>query len=335
MVSIQKSLKDLDGIAERYKALLGCYREAVEAAGQYAVAVDRDQVRIHRDHLRLIGKRLGQHADRETVLATKPDFRGQMRDYRDKAETSLEKLRTDLAGTAQALEQLLESLANVGDDQQEPLEQQVGKLRTLIATITPPEAAAAVKACAERIEGCIEEMQAQQKATVGQFLVEIRVLHERIDGLQARAARDEASQLLTRREFEAQLEGLLAAGSGRTLILLHASNLFHIERMYSLDVASQVVAAFGKRLLNFPMEKCAAARWSDSEFLVLTDLPKDKAIANSRDLLEKLSGQYTCMEEGCVRHVQVRLNSGVLECTGLEAVAVLRRIHELTLGTAA
>ena len=123
--------------------------------------------------------------------------------------------------------------------------------------------------------------------------------------------------------------------SGRTLIMLHAANLYHIERMYSLDVASQVVAAFGKRLLNFPVEKSAAVRWSDSEFLLMTDLPKDKAIATCRELLDKLAGPYSCMEDGRVRNVQVRLNSGVLECAGLNPPAVMRRVHELTLGSAA
>ena len=297
--------------------------------------VDPQLARTHRDYLGSIAKRLGQNADREAVLATKPDFRGQIRDYRDKSEAVLEKLRTDLAENAAALEQLLESLANVGDDQQEPLEQHLSKLRALSATIKEPEAAAAVRACADCIGGCIKEIQEQRRATVGQFLVEIRMLHERIDGLQTRARRDAECQLLTRREFAAQLEELLASGAGRTLILLHATNLFHLERMYSSDVANQVVAALGKRLLNFPVKSYAAVRWSDSEFLVLMDLPKDKAIAICREMVEKLGGPYTCMEEGRVRQVQVRLNSGVLECTGLDPGAVLRRVHELTLSSAA
>ena len=332
MISIQKSLMDLESLGELQKATTGCYRDAIECIARYAVDVDQALIQAHRAHLTDLARRLDNHENVEAILSIRPDLRGELRDYRDRVGEFVEKLRGELAYNARALQDMIDALSEVPEDPDEPVKAELKKLRTLARTIPRPEVATAVTNCAEGLEVCLEQMREQHRATIGQFLVEIRMLHQRIGTLQQALASDAESKLLSRHEFEARIPDLLSTGDGRSAILFHAVNLFQIERMYGADIAAQVVAALGKRLENQVPKNGTAVRWTKSEFVVLVSLDRSASIQFGKDMAVKFGGTYSCMESGRSRTVTLRVSYGVVDCTEVAPGALAGRLDGIGLG---
>src|SRR5262249_57463297 len=75
-----------------------------------------------------------------TLLESRATLRNILRDYRDKGAQCLAALRNELAGTARALEEILDSLSQSDGDHQTRLRAAVQRLRDAADT---PDAAAA------------------------------------------------------------------------------------------------------------------------------------------------------------------------------------------------
>src|SRR5947199_408527 len=64
---------------------------------------------------------------------------------------------------------------------------------------------ALLKNAASTIEESVEQMRQQHQVTISQFQTEIRMLHKRIDSLEAAASVDDLTRFLTRPEMEARI----------------------------------------------------------------------------------------------------------------------------------
>ena len=77
----------------------------------------------------------------------------------------------------------------------------LGKLRQVAATPGYEALGSVVSAAADSIENSLEQVRKQHQLTTSQFLVEIRMLHKRIDALESAVSVDEVTRLATREEF--------------------------------------------------------------------------------------------------------------------------------------
>src|ERR1019366_8317820 len=110
-------------------------------------------------------------------------LRGLLRDYRDKAGGYLASLRDELAGTAHTREEILDFLGQADGDHEKSLQAALGKLRQVAATPGYAALGTVISSAADCIEHSLEEVKKQHQLTTSQFLVEIRMLHKRIDAI--------------------------------------------------------------------------------------------------------------------------------------------------------
>ena len=81
----------------------------------------------------------------------------------------------------------------------------------------------AVVAATEAVERQVERIREQSQLLVAQFQVEIRMLHRRIDSLEAAAMVDSMSKLLSRAEMEKRIGG--AGDAWFSLLLMRVEGL--------------------------------------------------------------------------------------------------------------
>ena len=115
MTSIQNSLDDLERCHAARDMVLDCYVTALMNVAHYTIELNDEITAPHRQYLTALASEVAA-AQPEALAESRATLRALLRDYRDKAAKYLGALREELAGTARALQEILDSLAQTDSD---------------------------------------------------------------------------------------------------------------------------------------------------------------------------------------------------------------------------
>jgi len=325
MISIQSSLTELEKRHKLLVLLLECYTAAIRNVSHYALELDEEAARQFRQHLDALARGLSVDSP-EAIADSRATLRGLLRENRDRNSAFVAGLRDELASTARALEEILDSLHQSDDEHEGKLRSGIAKLRSVAGSDTSGGLGAAVSAAADSIERCVEQMRKQHQLTVSQFLAEIRVLHRRIDALETAASLDEMARLSSRTEL---MEWIRLSTPGEyCLLLVGARGLLRAEVQFGKDVGVQLSAAFAKRLRNSLPPTARAVRWSAEEFIALAGIKKAEALTLGKWIGENLSGTYACLQGGNGVRPCIQTTVGVVDTTAKESTErILQRVE--------
>ena len=330
MTSIQNSLDDLERCQTAREMLLDCYLTAIGNVAHYAIDLDDEITAPHRHYLTVLAGELAS-AQPEALAESRARLRALLRDYRDNAAKYLATLREELAGTAGALQEILDHLAQTDSNHEAQLRTELGRLREISDSPGASVVSAAILAAADSIEQSIEQIRQQRQLMVSQFLVEIRMLHRRIDLLETAASLDDLTKLFKRDEIERQLRS--ASAEKLCLLLVRASGFREAERQFNHEVATTLAAAFGKRLRNSLPPGAIIGRWSEEGFIALLSVEKPEAMASAKRVSEHLSGDYACLQWGKTVHPALHVGVAVVDNQpGDPPERTLKRIKEFLTG---
>jgi GGDEF domain-containing protein len=324
MISIQSSLNELDRAHQIREGLLDCYLSAIKNCANYAIELDEDATAKHRKYLRTLGEEVAC-GENSIVLESRAILRNLLRDFRDKGSQYLATLRDELANTARTLEEVLESLSQSDGDHESRLRKTIQNLREIADGAEGQALAPVLRNAASTIEQSVEQMRKQHQVTVSQFQIEIRMLHKRIDSLEAAASVDELTRFLNRAEMESSIRN--ATPGEYCLLLVSARGLRRAEVQFGPPVAEELEGAFAKRLRNSVPPQSVIARWGREEMVALLPTKKSEAVASGKWITEHLSGPYPCLCSGKTVRPVLQLNVGVVDTVTSESPdAVLTRI---------
>jgi GGDEF domain-containing protein len=330
MTSIQNSLPELERCHAARDLLLDCYLAAIRNVAHYTVELDDEITAPHRQYLTALAGEVvsGQP---EALVESRATLRGLLRDYRDKAAQYLGSLREELAGSARALQEILDSLAQTDSDNEVQLRTELNRLREISKSLDGSALCAGILAAADGIEQSLEQIRQQHQLTVSQFLVEIRMLHKRIDLLETAASLDDLTKLFKRDEMERQIR--YASGGKLCLLLVRASGFRQAERQFNRAVAAELAAAFSRRLRNSLPPDAAIGRWSEEGFIAILSVEKPEAMACARRVADHLSGAYACLEQGKTVHPSLQVGVAVVDSqAGDRPERTLKRVKEFLTG---
>jgi len=310
MTSIQNSLTELERCQAARDVVLDCYLTAIRNVAHYTIELDDEISTPHRQYLTALAGELGS-AQPEALVESRSTLRALLRDYRDQAAKYLATLREELAGTARALQVILDSLAQTDSDHELRLRTELGRLREISGSLEESAARSAILAAADSIERSIEQIRQQHRLTVSQFLVEIRMLHKRIDLLETAASLDDLTKLFKRDEIERQIGS--APGGKLCLPLVRASGFRQAEQQFHREVAVGLAAAFSKRLRNSLPPGATIGRWSEEGFIAMLSMETPEAMASAKRVADHLSGSYACLERGKTVHPSLQASVVVVE----------------------
>jgi len=315
MISIQSSLSELERNHQIRAAVLDCYVHAVKNIAHYAVELDEDLTASHRKYVGALATEIST-GDQEAINGSVSTLRGLLRDYHDKSAAYLGSIRDELAGTARTLEEILESLGQTDGDHEKTLRTALGKLREIAKAPGNAAVGVAITAAADSIETSLEQVRKQHQLTTSQFLVEIRMLHKRIDTLESAAAVDEITRCATRDDL---IGVIRTATSGQyCLLLIGVRGLLRAEVQFGKMVGNELAGAFAKRLRSSMHASAVLGRWGAEEFVVILTGPKSEALASGKWITENLSGPYSCIHEGKSIRPALQLNVGVVDTSARE-----------------
>ena len=328
MISIRNSVTELEKCYREREVAVESYLTALRNVSAYTIEFDEETSATQRKYLGGLADDVATGTT-EVLLDSRSALRALLRDYRDKAAQYLSTLRDELSGTARALEEILDSLSQADGDHETRVRAAVGRLRELARTPGAGEVRGAIVAATDDIELSVEQMRKQHQLTVSQFQVEIRMLHKRIDALEASASLDLLTQLLNRGETEDRIRCVSAESC---LLLMQVNGFRMAEVHYREQVAAELAAAFAKRLRNCLPPTAVVGRWSHEEFVAILDVSKKDAMATAKWISEHLSGSYACLLAGKTVRPNLQINVAVVECKGNTPERLMERVRAFLTG---
>ncbi|MGB7760256.1 MAG: GGDEF domain-containing protein [Bryobacteraceae bacterium] len=331
MLSIRNNITELERLAAERDTAVDCYRDVVHNVATYAVELDDQLTSQHRRYVAAVAENLSSSS--ESLREASATLRALLRDYRAKAAEYLNHIREQLASTASAIQEVMESLAQTDGDCDTRMRSALAGLREIAQQPAAAPIRDLLMSAANAVGNGVEEMRKQHQAHVAQFMTEIRMLHSRIGQLESAASIDSVTQLLTRAEIERHIRSL--EQSTVSLLLMVTSGLRLSEVRYSVDVAAELAGAFTKRLRNVLPLNTVAGRWSTEEFVAILSVPAADAIKVAKAVSEQLSGTYSCLLDGKVIRPDLQIRVTLVEPAEGGPERLLLRVREFMARTLA
>ena len=304
MISIQSSLTELERSHHLRGTVLECYLAAIQNMAHYAVDLDTETTGPHKRYLTALAEEL-KAAHPDALAESRSTLRGLLRDYRDRAAQYLNRLRDQLNSTAQALQETVEALAQADGDHSGKVRTALQRLRDVADSPEGAPVRKAVGAAADSITLSLEEMRKQHQFTVSQFQTEMRLLHGRIDSLEAAAAIDEATKFFNRRFMEEYIRSLPSEGA--SVLLLQISGMAEAKARYGPSMGDDLIATFGRRLRNSVPKEALVGRWNEQSFLAAVPAGAAREAVQPVRIAEHLSASYACMQGGKVVRIPMKV----------------------------
>lgn len=323
MISIRNTVGELDACYKVRDLALDCYGLAIRNIAQYSIDLDGQVTSAYKKYLEELAAGL-RNPTTAALDESRATLRGLLRDYRDKTAAYLSQLREELSGSAQALQQILEALGQTEGDHEQQMRTAISKIRGAPLP-KDSEAAKVIQAATKTIENSLEQVRKQHQFTVSQFLMEIRMLHKRIDGLESSARVDQLTTLFTRQEMEARIR---ERKDLFTLLLVKIGGFRTSEIQHGKEVAEELAGAFSKRFRNSLPPDAVIGRWAHEDFLAILKMDQQAAGTLAKKISEGLAGPYACMKGGKTVRPSLQLRLALVERGNDNADKILQRAGE-------
>jgi GGDEF domain-containing protein len=300
---------------------LDCYVSAIRNIAHYAADLEPELTGPYRKYLEELAVDVACGACE--LEESRASLRALLREYRDKTSQYLNILREDLNAAALALAEILDSLGDTDGEQGDQIREALRTLRE------PPgddcdSIRDTVSVAAKTVENCLAAVRKRHQLSVSQLMIEIRMLHKRIDALESAAAVDMLTHLFPRQEMEQRIrEGQLCR-----LLLIRAGGIVTAAAEFGCAVAEELTGAVIRRLRNALPSATVIARWSGHGFAAMLDLNVVDAEQLALRMAASLSGQYACVKDGKAVHPPVQPEVRLLESVPGGAEEALRQAEE-------
>jgi GGDEF domain-containing protein len=336
LISIRKSVNDLTRLEELEKrealskAIRDCYALAIHTAGRYAVEVDPALAVLFRSHLEGIEEQSRAAVSAEQLHAAQSSFRGELREYRDKSQEQLVKLRKEVESATAAMTLFAETVSSTGEDHEKEVTSQLKSLASTARSSDIQEIRGSISAAVAGIQSSVEQMQQGNQFVIVQLQDEIRVLHQQFEKEHKTLFTDRASGAWNREKVDIHLDNLLRQNQPFCMLLVWVRNLKRVESQNSRTVLEGALQALISRFRTITGEEAIIGRWTEDQFVAILDVPPGRAIPLSAEATRKLSGGYAVQENGLSQTVALQVTAGVIDRhPGSDSATFRRKLEQL------
>jgi GGDEF domain-containing protein len=319
LISIRKSVDDLsrlEALEKREalaKAIGDCYALAIHSTAHYAVEVDPALATAFRDHLKGIEEQSLAAISVQQLHVVQSSFRGELREYRDKSNEQLVKMRREVESATAAMSIFADTVSSSGEDHEKEVANQLKILASATRSDDIREIRGSIGAVVTGIQSSVEQMQRCNQLVILQLQDEIRVLHQQFEQERKALFTDRSSGAWNRQKVDIHLDNVLRQNQPFCMLLIAVRNLKRIESQHSRTVFEGALQALISRLRAITGDEAVIGRWAEDQFVAIVDVPPGRAIPLSAEATRKLSGGYAIQENGLSHTVAVQVTAGVID----------------------
>jgi GGDEF domain-containing protein len=331
LISLWKAANDLDRLHDLQQATLECYAQAIASITQYAVAPDQARAAEFRKNLQTLEKQLREAESAESIQAVENALRGELRDYQEHAHSRLDQLHQEVIGAAKAMKIFAESVSSNGADHEKQMEHELKHLDVLTTYEDLSQIRNGLQDARSSLAASFEQLRRSNQLVIAQLQDEIRLLHQAIQSERRALFTDRSSGTWNHQKMAERIEELMRLDDPFCLLLVKIRNLKRMDGRYSRVVIEGALKAVLTRFKNLAGEDAMLGRWSDDEFVAILPVEPTSALALSRDVTRKLSGNYAVQENGVPQNIVLQVVSGIVDRKVRELPAKFhKRLEQLT-----
>lgn len=312
MISIRKSVNELEHSEQVRRLCQDGYLNAIRAAADYAVELDPTQIAELRQNLNRIREQLETAAGAEDFQSVQANFRGELRLYRDRAAEFLERMSQELQSSAAAMQSLAASLTANGSDYEAALGAGLRSLSSVQESDDLSYIKQTTRSAAATITESWEQLRRANTLVTAQLHDEIRALHREIETERRALYTDASSGAWTREKLNLRIEDNLSGDDAFCLIMAQITNLKRLNETYSRAVIDAALKALVKRVHGIVGKDAMIGRWAEDEFAILLEVNPDYAMAVSSEISKDLSAYFSIQENGVARSLSLRVSTSVV-----------------------
>jgi GGDEF domain-containing protein len=286
LISIRESVNELEKCSQMQAATASSYALAICAVGEYAVEFDSAQTSQFRQNLGALRQAVEAASEPEDLVATQSSLRSELRDYRDKTQARLVRIRAEMQAAAEAMQALTEGVSTNGTDHRQQLETNLQTLRTAAAGEDLAQIRSVIRTAIAGIEQCCDQAFRANQLIIAQFNDEIRSLHREMDNERKLLYTDRASGAWNRKKLESRIEDLLEHGETFCVVIAWFKRP---EESTLKDLVQRVNGILGNDAMF--------GRWTEDAFAVIVEANAAAAIAVSAGLSRMMMRVTTVVVE--------------------------------------
>jgi len=319
LISIRKSVDDLSRLEELEKrealssAIRDCYALAIHSTAHYAVEVDAALAVELRANLLKIEDQSRAAVSAAQLRSAQSSFRGELREYRDKSNAQLQKMRKEVENATAAMTIFAETVSSNGENHEQEVAAQLAGLESTARSNNIAVIRSGIGTTIAGIQSSVVQIQRSNQLVIAQLQDEIRVLHLQIEQERKALFTDRASGAWNRQKIDIHLDNLLRQNQPFCLLLVWVRNLKRVDSQHSRTVVEGTLKALITRFSTIMPEDAVIGRWTEDQFVAVLDVPPGQAIPLSAEATRKLSGGYAVQENGMSKTVTLQTTAGVID----------------------
>jgi len=325
LISILRAGNELDRLEASLRTAADVYDHAIVSTAEYAIELYPGDVQEFRDHLDAIRCRLPRGAGIDEWHEAKAGFRGELRNYRDKAMDRVARFRAELRAAVEAMEAFALNVADSGNGHEREIAKALAEIDHAMHCESVREILDILGTVRVAVAASVEQMTKSHRMVIAQLRDEVRVLHQQINKEQQAATQDHSTGVWNRHKLDSHI-GLLTEESGAfCLLLLHVRNMRRLQERFPVAVLNEALRTSLQRFASLSGHDVLTGRWSEDTFAAILQMERSAAMQLSREASVQLSGSYLIQQDGIVKHVTLEITTGVIEHRGETNLAAFQK----------
>jgi GGDEF domain-containing protein len=316
---------------DRLQCLEQCYALAIRSAADYALDFDSSLIKEFQKHVHALEERVQGEASTEALRSIQASFRGELRDYRDKVQVYIQRLKSDLEGATEMMKTFATTFVANGADVEQKVRGELHNLEHAAESDDIGKLRESVRSATQEISRSYDELNKANQLVIAELQHEIRLLHREMESERRAAWTDAESGAWVKRKIDDRIEDLLKAADPFCVIVILVQNLKRLEMQCSKTLVSGALGALVKRCYGVVGEGTVVARLSEDKFAAVIEVESRAAHAIAHELGERLSNRYSVQENGIAQNISLRITCGAVDrARSGDATEFHRRLHQMT-----
>ena len=289
MISLRKTVTELDRLEEFHRTALHCYSEALRSTEQHAIELDAAQAASFRAQLQLLRGQL-QDIDAGQLEAVQTCFEVELKAYAEKTRQQIQKLRQDFQAAAAAVESFAYSINESEANLESDLKRELIGLNQSAESNDIEKMRRAIHSSTSKIAADVEQLRSSNQLVIAQLKDEIRILHQEVQ--ERRRAQTPDPSLETHQLIAGHMQELIRKNTPFSVLLVVVRNLEGLQNCYSAGVLDSGLLHFQTRFENLLPSSASVARWARNQFAAI--LTGRTGISNppSSEIVRRLSEPF-------------------------------------------
>jgi GGDEF domain-containing protein len=311
VISLRKTSTELERLEGLHRTAVRCYSEALRSTEQNAIELDTAQAAHFRAQLQALRDQLRADAAPSELEGVQSSFDTELKEYRDKTRSQVQRLRQEVRAAAAAVESFAGSIGESEINLESGLKRELNSLKQSALSDDLQEIRGAIHASTAKIAASVEQMRSSNQLAIAQLKDEIRLLHQEVQAGRRSQTPDPASH--GRQRINGRMEEFIQKNTPFSVLLVVVRNLDGLENCYPASVIASALRGFQSRFQNLVPGSAIVDRWAKDQFAAILNGAPGHAIDMSSVVVSGLSEAFLEQDQGRPHSVVFNPRAGVIE----------------------